>query len=80
MRRIFEFQCAKGHITEKLVNDEVKVVHCPHCGNDASRIISSPRIKLEGLSGSFPTAYDSWARKHEEASKVAYKKNEDLYR
>lgn len=79
MRRMFEFVCVKGHVSEKLVDDEVKVVECPHCHNDASRIISSPRIRLEGLSGAFPSAYDAWARKHEEASRVAYKKNSDLY-
>lgn len=79
MRRIFEFRCVKDHITEKLVDDAVTSIECPHCHNEASRIISSPRIRLEGLSGAFPSAYDAWARKHEEASRVAYKKNSDLY-
>jgi hypothetical protein len=80
MRRIFEFKCVKGHITEKFVDDEVKVVECPHCRNDASRIISSPRFMLEGITGAFPTAYDQWARKHEQAARAAYKKNEEEYR
>ena len=44
MKRIFEFRCVKDHITEKLVDDEVRSVECPHCHNEASRIISSPRI------------------------------------
>jgi hypothetical protein len=79
MKRIFEFKCAKSHVTEKFVDDEVRVVECPHCHNDASRIISSPRFKLEGITGAFPTAYESWARKHEEATRVAYKKNADEY-
>jgi hypothetical protein len=76
MRRMFEFMCAKEHITERFVDDEVKVVECPHCRNDASRIISTPRIRLEGITGAFPSASDAWARKHEEANKVAYKKSE----
>lgn len=72
--RYFDFQCAKQHITEHLVDSEVTVVECPHCRNDASRLISTPRIKLEGITGAFPTAADQWARKHEEATRVAYKK------
>ncbi len=48
MKRIFEFRCAKDHLTEKLVDDEVRSIECPHCRNEASRIISSPRISLEG--------------------------------
>jgi len=76
MKRIFEFRCAKEHITEKLVDDEVRSIECPHCRNEASRIISSPRISLEGITGAFPSACDAWARKHEEATRVAYKKQQ----
>jgi hypothetical protein len=75
MKRIFEFRCVKDHITEKLVDDEVRSVECPHCHNEASRIISSPRIRLEGLTGAFPSAADKWARKHEEAARAYQKKN-----
>lgn len=63
MRRIFDFQCAKGHVTEKYVDDSVTVVQCPHCGNDASRLISAPRISLDGCSGDFPTAADAWVNR-----------------
>lgn len=76
MKRIFEFRCAKEHTIEKLVDDEVRSIECPHCRNEASRIISSPRISLEGITGAFPSAFDSWARKHEEATRVAYKKQQ----
>ena len=76
MKRIFEFKCAKDHLTEKLVDDEVRSIECPHCRNEASRIISSPRISLEGITGAFPSAHDAWARKHEEATRVAYKKQQ----
>lgn len=76
MKRIFEFRCAKEHTTEKFVDDEVRSIECPHCRNEASRIISSPRISLEGITGAFPSAFDSWARKHEEATRVAYKKQQ----
>lgn len=73
MKRIFEFRCVKDHITEKYVDDEVTSVECPHCHNEASRIISSPRFKLEGITGAFPTAYDAWERKRAEAMRVAHK-------
>ena len=63
MRRIFDFQCAKGHVTEKYVDDSVTVVQCPHCGNDATRLISAPRISLDGCSGDFPTASDAWVNR-----------------
>jgi hypothetical protein len=76
MKRIFEFRCAKDHLTEKLVDDAVHSIECPHCRNEASRIISSPRISLEGITGAFPSACDAWARKHEEATRVAYKKQQ----
>jgi hypothetical protein len=65
MRRIFDFQCAKGHITEKYVDDSVKVIQCPHCANDASRLISAPRISLEGISGDFPGATMAWEKRRE---------------
>ena len=74
-KRMFEFRCVKDHISEKFVDGEVMVVECPHCHNDASRIISSPRIRLEGITGAFPTAYDAWERKHTEATRVAQKRN-----
>ena len=75
MKRIFEFRCVKDHVSEKYVDDEVTSVECPHCHNDASRIISSPRFKLEGFTGAFPTAYDAWERKRAEAMRVAHKQN-----
>lgn len=73
MKRIFEFRCVKDHVTEKYVDDAVTSVECPHCHNEASRIISSPRFKLEGITGAFPTAYDAWERKRAEAMRVAHK-------
>ena len=73
MKRIFEFRCVKDHVTDHYVDDEVISVECPHCHNEASRIISSPKFKLEGITGAFPTAYDAWERKRAEAMRVAHK-------
>lgn len=74
-KRIFEFRCVKDHVSEKYVDDSVTVIQCPHCGNDASRIISTPHFMLEGYSGSFPTASAQWVRKRESHIKYERKMN-----
>jgi len=76
MKRMFEFRCGEGHLTEKYIDEETKHIKCPSCECIALRIISSPRIALEGVSGDFPTAADAWARKHEEATRIANKRRE----
>jgi hypothetical protein len=73
-RRIFEFRCGEGHTTEKYIDEEVTTIECPACQGMATRIISKPRIALEGVTGDFPTAADAWARKHEEATRIAEKR------
>ena len=73
-KRIFEFRCAENHTTESYVDDTVNAIECPVCQLMALRIISAPRIALEGITGDFPTATDAWARKHEEATRVAEKR------
>ena len=73
MKRLFDFQCAKGHITEKYIDDAVKVVQCPHCGNDATRLISAPRISLEGITGDFPGAAMAWVKRRESHMKYERK-------
>lgn len=77
MKRMFEFECDNGHRNEAYVDDSVKHIECPDCEELAFRAISAPRIKLEGISGSFPSAYDKWANQHEEATRVARKKAKD---
>lgn len=64
-KRLFEFACGEGHITERLVDSETRTVLC-HCFSEAERIVSAPQIKLEGFTGAFPGAYDRWERVHKE--------------
>jgi hypothetical protein len=64
--RMFEFQCANSHRIEALVDPETHKLLCSKCGQEATRVISAPTMKLDGCSGSFPTAYDSWERKRSE--------------
>lgn len=76
-RRFFEFRCETGHISEKLVYPETQEILCTTCDEPSQRIISTPRIALEGVTGAFPTAADAWARKHEEATRIARKRKAD---
>jgi ribosomal protein L37AE/L43A len=65
-RRMFEFVCANSHRTEALVHFSTQEHTCPVCGEVGKRVISAPTMKLEGFTGSFPSAYDSWERKRAE--------------
>tara|TARA_R110000744_G_scaffold123618_2_gene228951 strand:- start:1356 stop:1592 length:237 start_codon:yes stop_codon:yes gene_type:complete len=75
-KRMFEFRCAEKHTVESYVDETVNALECPVCQCMSLRIISAPRISLEGVTGDFPTAADAWARKHEEATRIAEKRRE----
>lgn len=48
---IYEFECAKGHITSDLVKLDTKSVKCKTCGQLAKKIISVPAEPvIEGYS------------------------------
>jgi|TARA_E500000178_G_C16567653_1_gene550190 predicted nucleic acid-binding Zn ribbon protein len=72
-RRIFEFQCNNDHVFEQYIDDSLKTTTCPACDTEAKRIISKPRIDLEGCSGDFPTAADAWVRRRESHMKYERK-------
>lgn len=74
MRRLFDFKCNEGHITESLQPVDKTEIMCSKCNAVAKRIISPVRSKLEGISGAFPTAYDKWGQVHEQATKLARKR------
>jgi hypothetical protein len=71
-RRIFEFVCPDGHISEYLVEDSTRNHTC-FCGKSSERIVSAPQVKLEGITGSFPGAYDRWERVRKEKLAVERK-------
>jgi hypothetical protein len=50
-------------------------MNCVHCSKEATRIISTPNFKLEGITGQFPTAYDAWERKRAEKLAIERKQN-----
>ena len=72
MRRIFEFLCAEGHVTDQFIDDSLRQSVCTVCGKESTRIVSTPRVKLEGITGAFPGAYDRWERVR--AEKLAQEK------
>ena len=75
MKRMFDFLCDSGHVTERLVDDSVGAITCPECGKEAVKAVSAPTIKLEGFTGAFPDAYDRWARVRAEKLKQEQKQN-----
>ena len=75
MRRIFEFLCSDNHLSEAYIDDSERTIQCKECGKDARRIVSKPMMKLEGITGDYPTAYDAWERKHAEKLKEERKKS-----
>ena len=76
MIRVFNFECKKHHVTEHFVDSDVHECACSVCGEQASRVMSAPRFKLDGVSGDYPTATQQWERKHVEAAAVANAKYE----
>ena len=66
MRGFFDFQYVDGHLNEHFVEMSIRNITCKECCKDSVRIISSPQIKLEGITGSFPGAADKWVKKRAE--------------
>ena len=75
-RRMYEFRCNGEHTSEALVGYETTNITCAVCGQDAFRIISAPRIELDGTDPVYVSAYDRWAKRHEEKAKIERKQNE----
>ncbi|NBW38012.1 MAG: hypothetical protein EBR30_23925 [Cytophagia bacterium] len=75
MKVMNDYECSQGHMSEHFVDLLVGAVDCPHCNEVAYKRLTAPRIKLEGYSGSFPTAADRWTKNHIEATKVAESKS-----
>jgi putative FmdB family regulatory protein len=75
MRQMFDFSCKDcGDVMERLVNTSVRDIEC-ECGGKATRIMSMPTVKLDGISGDFPGAYNRWASIREERARSNSKKS-----
>ena len=74
MRRMYEFACINGHKTDRFVDYETTSLKC-ECGEDSHRILSAPAFRLEGWSGSFPTAHGKFDKSHTDKLKSERKIN-----
>lgn len=63
MKRFYEFQCPEHGVFEEYT-EYTKQYACPNCGTLVDKIISTPRISLEGVSGDFPGAAMTFEKKH----------------
>ena len=72
-KRIYEFVCGNDHITEAYIDSETRTTNCKVCDQSAIRIVSKPRVKLEGVTGDFPGAAMQWERKRNEKIKQEQK-------
>lgn len=75
MKRMFDFHCSSCDKTiEELTALETEFILC-RCGEPAYRVISTPNIVLDGISGDFPGAADRWANIREQRAKILHKKS-----
>jgi hypothetical protein len=63
MKRIYEFVCVSGHRIERYCDYEAHTTQC-ECGETANRTLSAPAFRLEGWSGSFPSAHGKFEKSH----------------
>lgn len=69
MLKTFDYRCdACGSKFDAFVKSADQIVKC-RCGQNARRIISPVRSKLDPVSGHFPGATDKWLREHEKAGR-----------
>ena len=69
MKKIFEFRCSHCSLQFEEYMEYSKFCICPSCGMSADKIISTPQIKLEGITGSFPSAAWAWEKRHKTPAK-----------
>lgn len=74
MKKFYDYVCENGHKTEKFVDYEATDLMC-ECGATANRALSAPAFRLEGWSGSFPTAYSRFGKSHIDKLKSERKLN-----
>ena len=74
---LYDFFCNHcGTSFEAFAKMKEMRTQCPQCGKPAGRCLSTPRIALDGTDPSFSTAYDKWAKNHEQAAKIAHKRDD----
>ena len=69
---LYDWRCNTASCNTKyeaLAPSEQRTGICPECGGQSKRLISTPRIALDGCDPAFPSAYDKWAKTREQKAK-----------
>jgi predicted nucleic acid-binding Zn ribbon protein len=64
MKKIFDFKCSSCLNEFEEYTEYKQFCICSACGGEATKVIKTPTIKLEGITGSFPSAAWAWDKKH----------------
>ncbi len=75
MKKLFEFHCSTCDYHFEELTEYTQTFPCPKCNSNANKLISTPRVKLEGWSGSFPSAADAWDKKRKQKLAEEQKQN-----
>lgn len=73
--RAFDYVCPKGHVTEHFTSSMEEEITCPECGLLSSRQLSTPFVKLEGITGDFPGAHRKWELVRKEKMAIEKKRS-----
>lgn len=75
MKKLFEFHCSTCDYHFEELTEYTQTFPCPKCNSNADKIISAPRVNLEGWSGSFPGAAAAWDKKRKQQLAKERKQN-----
>ena len=75
-RKIYDFGCPSGHITEEFINDSVTQIDCPNCRQLSTRLVSYAGPMLDVVSGDFPGATMKWAKGRQKKIKAERRETE----
>jgi len=76
---MYEYECRIQGVFEAMVEQENRGIPrpCSDCGAESPNVVSAPNIDLEGISGDFPSAYNTWGNKHSGVKQKSHWLNED---
>lgn len=74
---MYDYKCsACGHDFEAIQPiSKREESDCPECGARAVKLPSTPRVKLDGISGDFPGEYMKWEKKRKQHMAQEMKKS-----
>lgn len=76
MKFLYDFHCQHcGEDSERFVDSECREVRCK-CGETTDRVIATPTVSLEGITGAFPGAHSKWASIREDNARIKARKSE----